>query len=123
MDVTYALYELRDGLHKTEEMKMYIEAVQNVENDVQLQILFGEFEKCKELSQYCNDEECKKHMQRAQQIKVKIFENEHYTALKKAERIINELRQTIAQQLFTVIDEQFVIDGVMKSKGGCQCGS
>lgn len=123
MDVTYALYELRDQLDKTFEMQAYQSAQQQVESDVSLQILLGEFEKCKEIIQYCTDSERQNLMQRAQQIKIKIFENTNYLHLKETERVVNALRQTIAQQLFTSIDAHFKISGVTKHTGGCRCES
>lgn len=123
MDVTYTLYELREQLENVKEMHDYNQAVRAVEADVALQILFGEFEKCKEMSVYHDDENRSKQMQRAQQLKMKIFENEHYLALREAEKRVNRLRQTIAQQLFSVIDCDFEIVGMKKNGGGCRCGS
>lgn len=121
MDVTCALYELRDQLNQTVEMQAYQKAQQQVEMDVSLQILFGEFEKCKEMSRYCIDEDRKNQMQRAQQIKIKIFENVNFLQLKETERVVNEMRQMLAKELFLKIDPNFKISGETKYTGGCQC--
>lgn len=121
MDVTYALYDLREVLDQTVEMTIYQQATANVETDVQLQILFGEFEKCKEINEYVKEDARHKNMQRAQYLKEKIFENPHYLELKQAERAVNKLRQNIAKQLFGAIDLDIKIDGIEKKAGGCKC--
>lgn len=121
MDVTYKLYDLREVLNQTVEMKAYQHALTNVETDVQLQILFGEFEKCKEIHGYAEEDVRHKNMQRAQQLKEKIFKNEHYMELKQAEHVVNELRQNVAKQLFGAIDLDIKIDGIEKKAGGCRC--
>lgn len=123
MDVTYALYELRDVLEKDRTVQLYNQACYEAEEDSQLQILFGEFERCKEVYTYCSDDEKKKNIQRAQQLKEKIFAKETYRNLQLCEKQVNQLRQTVAQQLFSVLDENIEIAGIRKQAGGCRCGS
>lgn len=130
MDLVYALYELREALDKSEEMLAYKKAQVDVENDLALQILLGEFEKCKENSSYLSEDEQKRNLERAQHIKIKIFDNQHFMRLKEIEKSVNQMRQNIAEKLFPIIDTDIAIEGRRKLKkentgcqGGCGCGS
>lgn len=121
MDVTYALFELRDALLTTGEAQSYTVAKEAVENDVELQILFGEFDRLKEVGVYM-DESSKMDLQRAQQVKMRIFANANYKQLQSAEKKLNVLRMEIAKRLFSEIDPNIVVAGDFVAKGGCKCG-
>lgn len=122
MSLTVKLYHLREVIENTPEFKAYEDAKKKALNDEKLQILFGEFDRYSEMHERFGSYQSSDDQKRHQQLKIKIFENENYKNHKKTEKELNQLRYIIAKRLFSTLDEEMYVEGLLTNGGTGKCG-
>lgn len=116
------LYQLREVIESAQETKAYNDAKNKALNDTELQILFGELDRCNEMNERFGTHQTADNQVRMQQIKMKIFANENYQHHKQTEKELNQLRYNIAKRIFPLLDKDMYIEGLLGKGGSGKCG-